>query len=86
MLIYSSTSPDHHKLIVVLIDEMHIKEELVYNKHNGRLIGFVDLGNINNHLARFEDALCDHEKTETYVTESEKKALLAIFSDCGKAK
>ena len=60
------TSPDHHKLIIVLIDEMHIKEELVYNKHNGWLIGFIDLGNINNHLARFEDALCDHEKTETY--------------------
>jgi hypothetical protein len=53
------TSPDYHKLIVILIDEMHIKEELVYNKHSGKLLGFVDLGNINNHLVRFEESICE---------------------------
>ena len=36
-----SSSPDYHSLIVLLIDEMHVKEDLVYNKHSGRLIGFV---------------------------------------------
>ena len=35
---------------------MHIKEELVYDKHSGRLIGFVNLGEIKNHLARFEQS------------------------------
>ena len=53
------TSADYHKLIILLIDEMHIKEELVYNKHDGRLIGFVDLGKINNHLAKFEASLSE---------------------------
>lgn len=38
---------------------MHIKENLVYEKHSGSLIGFVDLGDINNHLISSERAV-DH--------------------------
>lgn len=53
-----SSSPDYHKLVMILIDEMHIKEELVYDKHSGRLVGFIDLGMVNNHLSRFEESLC----------------------------
>lgn len=29
--------------------------------NTGQLIGFVDLGNINNHLARFEQLLSEHD-------------------------
>ena len=47
-----STSPNYHRLIVLLIDEMHVREDLVYNKHSGRLSGFVDLGEVNNHFTR----------------------------------
>lgn len=56
-----ATSPDYHRLVILLIDEMHVKEDLVYDKHSGRMIGFVDLGNINNHLSRFEQSLTDDE-------------------------
>ena len=52
-----STSPNYHRLIVLLIDEMHVREDLVYDKHSGRLSGFVDLGEVNNHLTRFEQSL-----------------------------
>ena len=52
-----ATSPAYHCLVGILIDEVHIKQDLVYDKHAGRLIGFVDLGNINNHFARFEELL-----------------------------
>lgn len=52
-----STSPDYHRLVVLLINEMHIKENLVYNKHTGHLVGFVDLGELNNHLASFQRCL-----------------------------
>ena len=31
---------------------MKIKEGLVYNKHSGSIIGFTDLGDINNELMR----------------------------------
>ena len=51
------SSPDFHRLVNILIDEIHIKEDLVYNKHDGRLTGFVDLGDLNNHLTRFEESL-----------------------------
>ena len=32
------------KLVVIFLDEMYIKEDLVYNKHSGTLIGFTNLG------------------------------------------
>ena len=39
------------------MDEMYIKEDLVFDKHTGELIGFTDLGNINKHLHRFEQTI-----------------------------
>ncbi len=42
------------KLVVILMDEMYIREDLVYNKHTGQLIGFVNLGDINSNLLYFE--------------------------------
>ena len=39
------------------MDEMYIREDLVYEKHSGTLIGFVNLGEINNHLLAFERSL-----------------------------
>lgn len=54
-------SPSYHRLTVLLLDEMHVREELVYNKHSGKLVGFVNLGDINNHLSRFEEFLASDE-------------------------
>ena len=45
--------------ISLVIDEVHIKEDLVYDKHEGSLIGFANLGDINNHLLSFERSLAD---------------------------
>ena len=50
-------SRDLNKYVTLIIDEVHIKEDLVYDKHEGCLIGFVDLGSINNQLLEFEAAL-----------------------------
>ena len=36
---------------------MYIKEELVYDKHEGGLIGFVNLWEVKNQLFEFEEAL-----------------------------
>ena len=33
---------------------MHVREDLVYHKATGELARFVDLGDINNHLAQLE--------------------------------
>ena len=32
------------KHVILLLDEMHIKEDLVFDKHTGELVGFVNLG------------------------------------------
>lgn len=39
--------PDWMKYIVILCDEMKIKENLVYDKHSTEVVGFVDLGSFN---------------------------------------
>lgn len=41
-------SDNHH--CAILMDEMKIKSGLVFNKHSGRLTGFVDLGDVNRDM------------------------------------
>ena len=48
------TCPAWQKLVVILLDEMHIREDLVYNKHTGKMVGFCDLGEVNNLMLQFE--------------------------------
>ena len=52
-----ATSEEWEKFAIILLDEMYIREDLVYEKHSGTLIGFVNLGEINNHLLAFERSL-----------------------------
>ena len=40
--------------VSVIIDEMYIKEGLVFDKHTGSLTGFTDLGDVCNLLAEYE--------------------------------
>ena len=49
-----TTLHEWQKCVILLLDEMHIKENLVYEKHSGSLIGFTNLGDVNNHLISFE--------------------------------
>ena len=35
---------------IVPLNELHISENLMYNKHNGALVGFANLGEIHCHL------------------------------------
>ena len=50
-----------NKYIGLIMDEVHIKQELVFDKHEGSLIGFVNLGDTNNQLSEFEAALSNEE-------------------------
>ena len=52
--------PEFQKNICLVFDEMKVKEDLVYNKHSGELIGFVNIGEINEQLLTFEQA-CQKE-------------------------
>ena len=48
---------EFEKHVYLIGDEMHIKEDLVYDKVSGELIGFVNLGDIANHLQDLEQQL-----------------------------
>lgn len=51
-----STS-EWERCVVIVMDEMYIKEDLVYNKHTGALVGFANLGDTNEHLSRFQQIM-----------------------------
>ena len=40
---------NHEKLVMLLLDEIHVREKLVFEKHEGSLIGFANVGDINTH-------------------------------------
>lgn len=45
------------KYVAVIFDEMKIKEGIVYNKHECRIIGFVNFGHTNNELLSLEKTI-----------------------------
>lgn len=46
--------PEYKKFVCLVFDEMKVKEDLVYNKHSGQLIGFMNIGDVNNQLLELE--------------------------------
>ena len=54
---------DYEKLVILLLNEIHIKESLVFYKNTGRLIGFTDLGYITNHLIAYERSIELNDKS-----------------------
>lgn len=61
------TCPEREKFVILLLDEVHIREDLVYDKHAHTIIGFANLGEVNNHLTIFEQSLQagDEQVTKT---------------------
>ena len=49
---------ERDKYTLLLLDEMHIREDIVYDKHSGEMIGFTNLGEITEHLLVFEKQIC----------------------------
>lgn len=45
-----NVTEERHRYVMLCWDEMKVKEGLVFNKHTCELIGFVDIGDINNDL------------------------------------
>ena len=48
---------ERDKHVLLLLDEMYVKQDLVYDKNTGELIGFMNLGDINNHLLALEQSM-----------------------------
>ena len=50
----SVTLWDFQRHVCLVFDEVKIKEDLVYDKHSCQIIGFVNLGHVNNQLLELE--------------------------------
>jgi len=59
---------EHQKYVAVIFDEMRIKDGLLYNKHEARMEGFVDLGKINNILASFQQSIKEPSSGQSPLT------------------
>lgn len=70
---------EFQKCVSISIDEMHIREDLVFNKHTGALVGFVDLGSINNQLAKFERSLMSNTSSHSLPLAKS----IVVFFVCG---
>ena len=51
------------KHLLSAFDEICIKENLVHDKHNGQVIGYVNLGDVNNQLIALKSA-CNSDKQQ----------------------
>ena len=69
-LIFSSSLnslEEWQKCVIILIDEMHIKENLVYEKHSGNIIGFTNLGDVNEELLSLEQGRYERSLAQSMV-------------------
>lgn len=64
--------------VVLLSDEMKIKEDLVFDKNSCELIGFVNLGDINNILDTIESR-CNSAASEAQITPSDVATHMLMF-------
>ena len=48
------TCPAREKCVILLLDEMHIREQLIFDKHSGAMIGYTNISDIVTHLQEFE--------------------------------
>ncbi len=48
-----------HRYVVLLVDEMKVQEDLVYDKTGENLLGFVNLGNVNSEIESLQSRLKD---------------------------
>lgn len=61
---------DWEKLVVLLLDEMHVREDLVYDKNTGHMIGYTNLGDMTNHLVEFECAVKGNNNESSVLAKS----------------
>ena len=50
----ANISEEKDRSVILIWDEMKIKEDLVFDKHTCELVGFTDVGDINNELNKVE--------------------------------
>ena len=78
-----STLREHEKNVSLLFDEMKIKSGLVFSRSTGRLVGFTDLGDVNNELDDFNRFIkqgCKEPDLATHVLTLMARGLFNYFN------
>ena len=73
------TMSDYEKFVVLIFDEMKIKESIVYDKHSSNVIGFVELNDVYDQLFQLEHN--DGDKSRPIATHILAIMVRGIFSD-----
>ena len=66
------------KQVMLLVDEMYVKDGLVFNKTTSALVGYVDLGDFNGYLRDFERQIT-HDCSGTSSRPVAKTAAVFMF-------
>lgn len=53
------------RFVVLIFDEMKIREDLVYDRTGNHLLGFVNLGDINGQLQELEQQVQSDKRMST---------------------
>ena len=78
-----SECPERERYVTIIMDEMKIREKAihVYKMHKsllqklGEIIGYINLGDINNHLLEFEQSITKEDDEEKPLA----KSMLALM-------
>ena len=52
---------EHEKNISIVFDEMKIQGKLVYKKSTGKVIGYTEMGDLNEEIGEFSARCCSPE-------------------------
>ena len=72
-----TSCPEREKYVILLLDEMHIRQDIAFDKHTGEMIGFCNLGDVNEHLLQFERSLS--ESDDTSASENSPKTMMVFM-------
>ena len=56
----ANITEEKDRFLVLIWDEMKVKDDLIFDKHTCELVGFTNVGKVNNHLDKVEQ-LCTNE-------------------------
>jgi len=74
------TASEFERNITICFDEMQIKSDLVYRKSTGQLIGFTELGEVNDEIRQFEENLNSENLRTDFATHVLVYMARGIFS------
>ena len=77
-----NTCPAREKCVILLLDEIHIREQLIFDKHCGAIIGYTNISDIVTHLNEFEsqvDVADDEGNEQSPVSHKLAKTMMVFM-------